>query len=228
VFLVNPPIIALMLLFVRRLPEARSAGGQRLDVAGVLLITASLGALMFGLSNGQQHGFTSPATLAALAIAVALAAGFVVVEQTVSAPMLPAAILASRARRRAVMAMLLIGAVLAGDVYFVSIYLQHVERFSPLETSLALVPSTVTVVLSSTLLTRRLIARTGIKRVFVLGLVSMAVGSLVAGYRLSFLVATVMALVAAALVAAGLGTRDGRPVARSRRTTDGTGAPVKD
>lgn len=115
-FLVNPPIIALMLLFVRRLPGARSAGGQRLDVAGVLLITASLGALIFGLSNGQQHGFTSPATLAALAVAVALAAGFVVAERTVSAPMLPAVILASRTRRSAVMAMLLIGAVLAGYV----------------------------------------------------------------------------------------------------------------
>jgi hypothetical protein len=116
VFLVNPPIIALVLLFVRRLPGARSAGGQRLDVAGALLITASLGALIFGLSNGQQHGFTSPATLAALAVAVALAAGFVVAERTVSAPMLPAVILASRTRRSAVMAMLLIGAVLAGYV----------------------------------------------------------------------------------------------------------------
>ncbi len=99
VFLVNPPVIALMLLFARRLPAARPAGGQHLDLVGSLLITASLGGLIFGLSNGKQHGFASPATIAALVGAVALAVAFVWFERTVSAPMLPAAILASPTRR---------------------------------------------------------------------------------------------------------------------------------
>jgi hypothetical protein len=112
VFLVNPPVIAIMLLLVGRLPATRPARGQRLDLAGASLITASLGALIFGLSNGQQHGFASPATVTALAVAVAIAAGFVLVEQTASALMLPAALLASPARRTAVVGMLLIGAVL--------------------------------------------------------------------------------------------------------------------
>ena len=54
--------------------------------------------------------------------------------------------------------MLLIGAILAGYVYFVSLYLQKVLGFSPVATGLALVPSTVTVVFTSTLGTRRLLA----------------------------------------------------------------------
>ena len=87
-------------------------------------------------------------------------------------------ILASSTRRAAIGAMLIIGAVLAGYVYFVSLYLQRVEGFSPLRTGLALVPATATVVLTSTLVTRRLLARFGTKRVFVAGLVSMAVGQL--------------------------------------------------
>jgi MFS family permease len=74
--------------------------------------------------------------------------------------------------------MLLIGAVLAGYVYFTSLYLQRVQGFSPLATGLALIPSTVTVVLTSTLGTRRLLARFTVKQVLLAGLSAMAVGQL--------------------------------------------------
>jgi EmrB/QacA subfamily drug resistance transporter len=178
VFLVNPPLIAIMLALSGRLPAGRAAGGQRLDVPGALLITAALAALIFGLSHGQQDGFASPATIVTLAAAPLLGAGFVWVERTTAVPMLPLSILAARTRRVAVSVMLLTGAVLAGYVYFVSLYLQKVKGFSPLETGLALVPSTVVVVLTSTLLTRRLLTRFAIKSVLVAGLVSMVGGQL--------------------------------------------------
>ena len=145
---------------------------------GALLVTTALAGLIFGLSYGQQHGFASPATIAALAAAVLLGAGFVWVERATAVPMLPLSILAARTRRVAVSVMLLIGAVLAGYVYFVSLYLQKVKGFSPLETGLALVPSTLVVVLTSTLLTRRLLTRFAIKPVLVAGLVSMVAGQL--------------------------------------------------
>jgi len=75
VFLVNPPLIAIMLMLIGRLPASRPAGGQRIDVLGGLLVTVSIAALIFGLSNGQQHGFTAPvatgfAVLAGLLVAV--------------------------------------------------------------------------------------------------------------------------------------------------------------
>ena len=56
VFLVNPPLIIIMLTLIGRLP----AGGLRIDVPGGVLVTVSTAALIFGLSNGQQHGFTAP------------------------------------------------------------------------------------------------------------------------------------------------------------------------
>ena len=74
--------------------------------------------------------------------------------------------------------MLLIGAVLAGYVYFTSLYLQKVEGFSPLQTGLALVPSTITVVLVSTMLTRRLLTKFAKKQVLLAGLAAMAGGQL--------------------------------------------------
>jgi EmrB/QacA subfamily drug resistance transporter len=178
VFLVNPPLIAIMLALSGRLPAASPAGGQRIDVRGGVLVTAAIAALIFGLSNGQQHGFTAPATVATLIIAVALGAAFVRVEHRADAPMVPLAIIADRTRRTAVGAMLLIGAMLAGYVYFVSLYLQKVERFSPLATGLALVPSTVVVVVVSTLLTRRLLTRFATKQVLLAGLAALAAGQL--------------------------------------------------
>jgi EmrB/QacA subfamily drug resistance transporter len=181
VFLVNPPLIVIMLTLIGRLPASRPAGrpaGQRVDVPGGVLVTGSIAALIFGLSNGQQHGFTAPVTVAALVLAVVLAIAFVRVERTAATPMLPLAIIADRTRRAAVGAMLLIGAVLAGYVYFTSLYLQKADGFSPLQTGLALVPSTIVVVLVSTMLTRRLLTKFAIKQVLLAGLAAMAGGQL--------------------------------------------------
>ena len=76
VFLVNPPIIAVMLALLPRLPAGRRPGaGGSVDVRGALLVTIAIAALIFGLSSGQQHGFTSPATIIALALAVAAGRG---------------------------------------------------------------------------------------------------------------------------------------------------------
>lgn len=178
VFLVNPPLIAIMLALFGKLPAAAPAGGGRVDIRGTVLVTAAIAALIFGLSHGQQYGFAAPATIASIAAAVVLGAAFVRTEQTAASPMLPLPILAAPTRRAAVAAMLMIGAILAGYVYFVSLYLQKVEGFSPVQTGLALLPATLTVVLTSTLGTRRLVARFAIKNVLLAGLGCMAAAQL--------------------------------------------------
>ena len=179
IFLVNPPLIALMLVAIQRVvPAGAAAGGQRLDVRGAALATSSLATLIFGVSHGQQDGFTSTATLIALATSVMLAIGFVITERIVTSPMLPLSIFASATRRAAVEAMLLTGAIVAAYVYFISLFLQRVKHFTPIETGLALVPSTATVVLTSTFVSRRALAKFGVKPVLILGLSSIAVGQL--------------------------------------------------
>jgi EmrB/QacA subfamily drug resistance transporter len=179
IFLVNPPLIAIMLLLVPRLLPARTgSAGERIDVPGAALATTALVALIFGLSNGQQHGFTSIVTIGALVIAILLGTGFLVVERTVTAPMVPLSIFSSPTRRAAVAAMLMMGAIVAGYVYFISLYLQRVEGFTPVATGLALVPSTITVVLTSTFGARRLLSRLGVKALLLAGLIAIAAGQL--------------------------------------------------
>jgi hypothetical protein len=117
-------------------------------------------------------------SLAAVVIAAALVALFIFTERTVATPMLPPSLLSEPARRTAVAVMLLVGAVLAGYVYFISLYLQRVHHFSPVETGLALLPATVTVVLTSTFGTRRQLSRFSIRQVLLAGLISMTAGQL--------------------------------------------------
>jgi MFS family permease len=178
VFLVNPPLIALLLAFLPRLPAGAAPGGGKIGIRGASLVTAAVAALIYGLTEGQQHGFGTVASLTALAAALALGVAFAYSERTLPAPMLPPSLLAVPARRAAVAAMLLIGAVLAGYVYFIALYLQKVLHFSPVLTGLGLLPATMTVVFTSTFVTRRLLTRFGARAVLLTGLVIMTAGQL--------------------------------------------------
>ena len=122
VFLVNPPIIVVLIIAIRHaLPVPIRRPGARLDIVGAILATASIALLIFGLSQGQQHGFTNAAAVAALAVAVLLGLTFVVVQKRGKAPMVPLRLLADPARRAALSAVLLLGGVVAGYVYFTSL-----------------------------------------------------------------------------------------------------------
>jgi EmrB/QacA subfamily drug resistance transporter len=177
VFLVNPPIIVLLVIAIRRVVPAHARrASARLDVVGPALTTASIALLIFGLSQGQQYGFANAYALAALALAVVLGVTFVVTQRRGKAPMIPVQLLADPARRAALGAMLLFGAVVVGYVYFTSLYNQDVLGFSPLEAGLAFIPATGMVMLISTQLTRRVLLRFGVRKVLLTGLTITGLG----------------------------------------------------
>jgi EmrB/QacA subfamily drug resistance transporter len=179
IFLVNPPIVVILsTLTIRLLPHDTGGERTRLDVAGATFATASVAALIFGLSEGQQQGFSATPAFGALLLALLFATAFVVVERTVASPMLPFGVFADRPRRAALAVVLMIGAVLAGYIYFITLFLQNVLHYSAVLTGVALVPATVTVMVVSTLMTRRLLPRLGVKRMLLLGLCSVGLGQL--------------------------------------------------
>jgi EmrB/QacA subfamily drug resistance transporter len=179
IFLVNPPIIAVLAVAVPRLlPRDTGRGGSHLDVTGAALVTLSVTSLIYGLSEGEDRGFSTPQAVVAFLLAALLSYLFVRVERRAATPMLPFAIFADRARRAALAAMLLMGGVLAGYLYFVSLYLQYSQGFTALQAGLALVPATATVMGTSMFLTRRLLPRLGVKRMLLLGLAAIGLGQL--------------------------------------------------
>ncbi len=169
VFLVNVPIGVLAALAAPRLlADSRAAtAGRRLDARGALLITISMAALVFAVSQAGTSGWLSPAILAALAIFAGGAAAFVVAERRHPDPLLPARLIRRPALRTAASVNLLLGLWNGGEMLVLSLYFQQVLRDSPLATGLAIAPQGV-IGFTAGATGARLAKRIGIRRVLIL------------------------------------------------------------
>jgi EmrB/QacA subfamily drug resistance transporter len=178
VFLVNVPVgLAAAFLAPRIIAAtARDSGrGKRLDVLGAVLITAAVALAVFGISQGDVLGWTSPLVIGAAVIAVAAAAGFVAAETRHPAPLVrPRLLLRPGLRNGATLAFLL-GVWNGGELLVLSLYMQQTLHFSPLVTGLIIAPQGLAG-FSMGMLGPRLAGRFGVRRVAVIAGVSATVG----------------------------------------------------
>ena len=98
VFYINVPIgIFGIVLGVRAIDDDRPHGkAERFDMLGAALFTAGLVALLIALDQGHAWGWTALLTLSLAAMAVALLAAFVIVEQRRANPMLDLSLFRNR------------------------------------------------------------------------------------------------------------------------------------
>ncbi|CAB4937987.1 unannotated protein [freshwater metagenome] len=179
IFIVNIPIIAALVPLARAvLPEMRPEQVRSLDIPGTASITISLAALIFAMSSGEERGFGHPVTVGSLAIFAVLLAAFIAIELRAREPVVPFPFLVAPIRRTSVLAMLVVGAVTGSYIYTVSLALRKILDFSGTETSLKFIPGPVAMVFCSLFLSRRLIARFGMKPVLLLGLFILGAGQL--------------------------------------------------
>ncbi|WSX61601.1 MFS transporter [Streptomyces sp. NBC_00986] len=176
VLLINVPVGAVVLLSsLRRLPESRAGDRRRLDLPGAVLVTAGLGVLAYGISQTEAEGWTAAATLVPLAAGLALIALFLVVEARTAAPLMPLGLFRARAVSSANAAMFLSGSAMFCMWFFMTLYAQNVLGYTPLEAGLALVPSSLAVLLGSKS-APRFMPVLGARNVAVLGTLLAAVG----------------------------------------------------
>ncbi|MEV5846892.1 MFS transporter [Streptomyces sp. NPDC051985] len=176
VLLINVPVGAVVLAgSLRWLTESRAGDGRRLDLPGALLVTAGLGTLAYGISQTEAEGWTAAATLVPLAAGLALLGLFLAVEARTAAPLMPLGLLGRRAVASANAAMLVSGSAMFCMWYFMTLYAQNVLGYSPLEAGLALVPSSVAVLVGSKA-APRLMRRAGARTVAVGGTLVAATG----------------------------------------------------
>lgn len=176
VLLINVPIGALVLFgSLRWLAESRAGDGRRLDLPGALLVTAGLATLAYGISQTEAAGWTAAATLVPLAAGLALVALFLAVEARTAAPLMPLGLFRARAVSSANVAMFLCGSAMFCMWFFMTLYAQNVLGYSPLDAGLALVPSSLAVLLGSKS-APRFMPVLGTRNVAVLGTLLAAVG----------------------------------------------------
>jgi EmrB/QacA subfamily drug resistance transporter len=169
-----PATFATFALLHNEVPEHR----PRIDVPGTLSASAGLFAIVYGLANAQTHSWSAPLTVGMLAAGAALLVGFVAIESRISHPLLPLRVAVDRDRGGSFLAMFLSGAGMFGVFLFLTYYMQQTLGFSPVKTGLAFLPMTVTIVLSATLGSTRLLPRVGPRPLIGGGMLVAAAGML--------------------------------------------------
>ncbi|MFG2048109.1 MFS transporter [Micromonospora sp. NPDC048935] len=180
IFLVNLPIgAAILLTAVRRLPAERGIGLRAgLDLPGALLGTAGLMAAVLGIVGAGEHGWTSPRTVGAVALAVLLLGGFVLRQRVAATPLLPGRVLRVPGLVAANAVQFLMVSAYFGFQFLLAVELQLVLGLDAATTGWAFLPTPVVIAVVSLGLAGRLIARWGARTVLLVGLGLAAVGFL--------------------------------------------------
>jgi EmrB/QacA subfamily drug resistance transporter len=178
IFLINLPVAAVALVVLPRLvAESRSPGRARLDVAGAVLGTGAVLALVYGLLEAGESGWGSASVAGSLILAVVLGGVFFVVESRTAEPLVPLTFLAFRPRAVANTATLLFSAAFYAMAFLLMIHLQTVVGYSPLEAGVAYLPYGAGI-LAGMWLSARAVTRIGARPLLVVSFLISAAGLL--------------------------------------------------
>jgi MFS family permease len=158
-------------LTLATVPESRDPGRPHtIDIAGTLLVAATLVPLVLGLSKGPAWGWASAATLTCFAVTVAAAIGFVVVERRVRAPLVDLRLLRNAILVGSTLVILIGSGTINGLMYVVSLFFQDPDgmAMSPLEAGLATLPAAAGIVLIAPFVAS-VANRAGIRQAIALG-----------------------------------------------------------
>ncbi|MEV4947536.1 MFS transporter [Streptomyces sp. NPDC053755] len=176
VLLINVPVGVLVLAgALVWLSESRAPGGRRLDLPGAVLVTGGLASVAYGIVQTEEAGWGDPVTLAPLLGGVAVLGLFVAVEARTAAPLMPLKVFRSRAVTSANVTLLLCASTSFGMWFFMTVYAQNVLGYTPLQAGLALVPSSISVIVGSKL-APRLMPVAGARNLAVIGALVAATG----------------------------------------------------
>ncbi|SCL15257.1 drug resistance transporter, EmrB/QacA subfamily [Micromonospora rhizosphaerae] len=176
VFLINVPvaIACLVLLFVVA-RESRSASRFHLDLPGLLLSTAAIAAVVYGVIRaGEDNDWFAPASAGMIALGIVLAVVLVVVERRTAHPVLDVSLFRSAPFAGGTTAVALAFFALTGGTFLLVFYVQLVLGHTPLQLGLILLPVAVGSVLSA-VTSAGVVKRYGFRLTVSLGLALLAV-----------------------------------------------------
>jgi EmrB/QacA subfamily drug resistance transporter len=170
VMFVNPVAAVLVLggIFWLITDDRRRARFANFDLRGAILATAGMLLLVFALVKAPDQGWGATLTIAELGGAAALLSAFIVSEQRRRNPLLPLSIFRVRGLAAANATQLIALAGLLAMFFFLTLYMQNVLGYSPIQTGLAYLPVTVGVGIASGI-TSQLLPRTGTRPLIVAG-----------------------------------------------------------
>ncbi|MFB4301203.1 DHA2 family efflux MFS transporter permease subunit [Actinomadura sp. NTSP31] len=148
IFLINivPGILVILLgLFVL---TGRSKNRRaRIDLPGVLISATMLFAFIYGLEDGNKHGWGDPSVLSTFALGVIALVCFIVVESWAPDPMIDLRFFRNRVFTGGLLSQMLYGIGFNGMMFYSQPFLQRFLGFSPPEAGLVMLPPAIAIMI---------------------------------------------------------------------------------
>ena len=149
IFFVNVPVgIVAVAAAYAFIDESRdTTHDQRPDVPGLVSSGVGLFALTYALIEANAHGWGSTRIVAAFVLAAVSLAAFVVLELRQRRPMLDLTLFRNATFSGANLSMLLVALAMFGVFFYVSLYVQQILGYSPVEAGASFLPATILIAL---------------------------------------------------------------------------------
>ena len=176
VFLVNVPVIAVLLVAARRhLPESRAPRADRVDVLGAVLGTGGLLLLVLAAVRAETLSWGSTEVLSLLATSALTVAAFLAVERRRSYALMPLRLFRQRSLRVGTSMLALNGAGFLSMFFLTAVYLQQARGASALEAGLEFLPMGIAAIVGA-VTAGQLATRVGTRPVQLVGAVLTVAG----------------------------------------------------
>jgi len=140
IFWLNVPIgVLAIVLGIRLLPESHGAA-ERIDLIGVVLVTAGVVAVVWALVRANDVGWSSTEIITTLVAGAALLVGFVGWELRVRAPMVPMRLFHNRAFAVGNVTLFFMSGATFAAAFLIIQEFQFARGYSPVSTGLRLLP----------------------------------------------------------------------------------------
>jgi EmrB/QacA subfamily drug resistance transporter len=178
VMFVNPIASVLVLGGIFRLidsAESRRAQLKNFDLLGAILVTSGMLLLVYALVKASSIGWSNARTLGEIAVALALLVAFVINELRHRNPLAPLSIFRINGLGFSDLTQLIAIAGFGTMFFFLTIYMQNVLHYSPLQAGLAYLPLCFAIGISAGIASQ-LLSRLGTRPVMVAGALVSAAG----------------------------------------------------
>jgi EmrB/QacA subfamily drug resistance transporter len=176
IFIVNIPIVVFGLVAgMFLIPTSKDPVARKLDPVAAVLSITGLTALLYGIIEAPEQGWTHGTILLAFAVGAALLAAFFVWERHTDDPMLDLAFFRNPRFTAASAAIAFTFFAMFGSIFLFTQYFQFVLGYSALETGIRFMPWAF-VMMAVAPNSPRLVERVGTKVVVATGLSLLAVG----------------------------------------------------
>jgi len=170
IFWINVPVgvvaLTMALLYV---PESSDRAGRNLDLPGQVTAVIGLVALTYAFIEANTYGWTSARILVSFAIAAVTLTAFILIELRGRTPLLQLKFFRNGTFSGANMVGVIVSFAFFGVIFFLSLFMQEVQGYSPTQAGALQLPATLGIMISA-ILSGRIVGRIGARLPITIGL----------------------------------------------------------